>query len=334
MALLFMDGFGGGETTKWSIGSTSYNPNSSNPRVAGCYSSGGGSNGRLLNKNVAASNKIFIGAGWYPGTNSGSISVFGDSGTVQHISVVRNTTTGLVEIRRGTETGTLLATGTTNLYPNRWSYIEVSVTISDTVGEVHVRLNGSPTDEVSFVGDTKNGGSSTDIDKIRFDFNLNWYISDVYILNDTGPAPNNNFLGDVAVRTLSPNGNGTYSQLVGSDGNSTDNYQLVDERPFSVTDYVGSATVGDKDTYVVEDLPSGITTVYGIQLCGLMAKSDATNANARLLLRSGGTDFNGITQTLSTSYLGYYEVYQANPATSAAWTPAGVNGVEIGMEVM
>ena len=36
---------------------------------------------------------------------------------------------------------------------------------------------------------------------------------------------------------------------MGSDGNSVDNYQLVDEYPYNTTDYVGSLTTGAKDTY-------------------------------------------------------------------------------------
>ena len=248
---------------------------------------------------------------------------------------MRNTS-GLIEIRRGSSGGTLLATGTTSLFSGLWNYIEVSCTISDTIGEVHVRLNGLATDEVSYTGDTKNAGTATNIDAVRL-ININnatTYFSDFYLLNSTGSAPNNTFLGDVAVRTLSPTGNGASTQLVGSDGNSVDNYLLNDELPFSSTDYAGSATIGQKDTYAMANLPAGVTTVYGIQLNGLMAKSDATLAQARYVLRSGGTDYGGVTRTLTTSYVGYQELYELNPNTSAQWTPAAVNAVEGGMEVV
>ena len=120
---------------------------------------------------------------------------------------------------------------------NNWYYLEISVTIDDAIGEVHVRLNGSTTDEVSYTGDTKNAGTATDIDAVRFAFSGR--IADVYVLNSLG-SMNNNFLGDVAVRTLIPDGNGTSSQLTGSDGNTTDNYLLVDEHNYSSADYVGT----------------------------------------------------------------------------------------------
>lgn len=332
MALLFMDGFGGGDNLfKWDAGSDPVATLSASPRIPGCFY-GQSTNDTIL-KTIPASAKVIMGIGLKT-DHTVPIGFSGDGGVTKHITVVRNVGTGLLQIRRGTETGTLLATGTQPLAAGQWNYIELSVTISDTVGEVHVRLNGSPTDEVSYVGDTKNGGTATTVDRVDFyGGTSNTFLADVYILDDTGPT-HNNFLGDVVVRTLSPSGNGTYSQLLGSDGNSTDNYLLADEHPYSGTDYSGSATVGQKDAYAMADLPAGISTVYAVQINGMMMKSDATLAQSRLLLRSGGTDYAGITRNLTTTPTGYYELYTQDPATSSAWTPAGVNGLEAGMEVV
>jgi hypothetical protein len=332
MALLFMDGFGGGDGAyKWDVSVQNYTPEVSTPRLPGGYSV------RLisfsLSKSFTAATKVIVGFGIRTNSN-GQVSFHGDAGLTTHITVVRNTTTGVLEIRRGTASGTLLASGTQSLANDQWNYWEVSATIADAGGEVHVRLNGQATDEVSYVGDTKNAGTATTIDRISIpNAGTSTYVSDLYILNDTGPAPNNAFLGDVVVRTLSPGGDGTYSQLLGSDGNSVSNYLLVDEHPYSSTDYVGSAVVGQKDTYAMVDLPAGVATVYGLQVNGMMAKSDASSASARYILRSGGTDYTGPTRALTTTYTGYYDLYETNPATGVFWTPAGVNAVETGMEV-
>lgn len=338
MALLFIEGFSGQDVTyKYDFGSTgNYAASTASPRIAGSYYGDGASG--AMNKTIAASSRVFAGVGYRAG-NFCVLSFFGDSGVTQHITVRRNNTTGRLEIRRGNEAGTLLATGPTALLTGVWNYIEVSCTISDTVGEVHVRLNGSPADEVSYTGDTKNGGTATSIDKVQLSFEgasglAGNQIADYYIANDTGSAPNNNFLGDIVVRTLTPNNNGNSSQLMGSDGNTTNNFQLVDERPASSSDYVGSAIAGQKDTYAMADLPGGVTGVYGVQITGTMAKSDAGLAQSRLLLRSGGTDYTGITHTLNTSYQGYYEFFENDPATGTTWTIAGVNSMESGMEVL
>lgn len=331
-----MDGFGGGDTTfKWDLTSSSFTTLTTTPRTPGGYY-GQGSVESLL-KTIPASNKVIVGFGLYSESNS-YISFYGDSGATRHITVVRNTSNGFLEIRRGTEGGTLLATGTQPIFTDQWNYVEVSATISDTIGEVHVRLNGKATDEVSYTGDTKNAGTATTIDRVHLYTGTgavnDTSFSDLYILDDTGAAPNNDFLGDVVVRTLGPSGNGTYSQLMGSDANQIDNYLLVDEHPYSNTDYVGSAVVGEKDTYAMADLPGGVSTVYGVQVNGKMAKSDASLASARYLLRSGGTDYPGTTRALTTTFTGYYELHATDPATGVAWTPAGVNGIESGMEVM
>lgn len=335
MALLFMDGFGGQDYAfKWDLSSSSYTTSSASPRTPGGYR-GAFANGGTLFKTIPTSSKVITGAGFTVANNIFWISFYGDAGATQHITITRNTSTGFIEIRRGSSGGVLLATGTTPIFINQWNYIEVSCTVSDTVGEVHVRLNGLPTDEVSYVGDTKNAGTATNIDRVSYYAGSGpaGSAADVYILNDSGTA-NNNFLGDVVVRTLSPAGNGAYSQLTGSDGNQIDNYLLVDEHPYSGVDYAGSSVAGAKDTYAIADLPAGVTSVYGLQVNGMMAKSDASLGQARYVLRSGGTDYPGVTRALTTTFTGYYELHETDPSTGLSWTPSGVNSVEPGMEVV
>lgn len=339
MALLFMEGFATNDVaTKWdatsagvTVGTSSPSPRVTNGSWAVFFYPG------VLHKSFAAKSKIIMGGGFYCSANSFALTFMGDAGTTSHITVLRNNSTGFIEIRRGTAAGSILATGTTFITAAVWTYVEVSVTVSDTVGEVHVRLNGSATDEVSYTGDTKNAGTASTIDKVQIAHVTSsggLYATDIYIIDDTGAAPNNAFLGDVTVRTLSPNANGNSSQLVGSDGNSTDNYLLVDEKPFSSSDYAGSATTGQKDTYGLQDLPATVTTVYGVQVNANMLKSDAGASQSRIVIRSGGTDYGGTTRVLSTSAITYTELYEQNPNTAAAWTPTNVNGLEAGMEVM
>ena len=337
MSLLFMDGFGSGDISyKWDMGSQGYSALSTTPRVTGGYSANFGY-GRNIYKTIPASNKVIVGFGTIHNSDNPSLTFRGDNGATTHITVVKNTSSGLLEVRRGTSSGTLLAQTSQALLSTQWHYIEVAVIISDTSGEVRVRLNGSTTDEVLYQGDTKNGGTANLIDRIQFSTGSgagNYFrLADLYVLNNTGPAPNNNFLGDVVVRTLVPVGNGTYSQLSGSDGNSVNNYQLVDEAPFNTADYVGSATTGQKDTYNMTSLAPGVTAIYGVQMNGSMAKSDASLGQARYILRANGNDINGSVHVLSTSYVGYYDLYENNPTTGVGWTVGDVGGLEAGMEV-
>lgn len=333
MALLFMDGFGGGDTQqlKWDVASTAPGIGNTNPRVPGGYFAIFGSVNDLVYKSLPSVAKAIVGVGFYTSSSANYIVFQGDAGATTHISVFRNSATGLMEIRRGTTAGTLLAAGTTPIALNTWVYMEASATISDTIGEVHVRLNGLPTDEISYVGDTKNAGTGTTVDRVMIGGN-SARIADVYILDNTGPT-NNNFLGDVAVRTLSPSAAGTYTQLTNSAGNSTNNFSYVNEHPYSSTQYVGSPTTGLRDTYTLPDLAAGVTTVYGVQVTGSMAKSDATAGSARNVIQTGGSLYYGATRGLSTSYVSYYDLFENNPNTAIAWTVADVNGLEAGMEV-
>jgi hypothetical protein len=338
MALVFMDGFSGGDALKgkWDPSSNGYTTMlDANSRISGNYYA---QYGTLTNTSKSFSSpmsKVIVGYGAYLYYQFAplTMSFYGDTGGTQHITIVRNTTSGFLEVRRGGTGGALLATGTTQIQLSTWYYLEISCTISDTVGEVHVRLNGSPTDEVSYTGDTKNGGTNTSIDRLTFNVDRN-NIADLYVLDGTGSAPLNDFLGDVAVRTLSPNGNGNYSQLTNSSGNSTNNYTFVDEHPYSSTDYVGSATSGQKDSYTLSDLPAGVSTVYALQVNGLMAKTDASLGQARNFLRSGGADYSGTTRPLATSFVSYADLYPTDPATGVSWTVSGVNNLETGMEVV
>lgn len=335
MALLFMEGFGDDDLIgKWDTGSEIQSRGVSDPRTPG------GSWWRLstdsIYKTIPVSDKVILGCGFKrdPYAYNSFFSFFGDSGTTCHVTILRNPSTGFVEIRRGTSAGTVVATSSEAIPYSTWVYLEISVTVSDTVGEVHVRRDGNTTDLVNYTGDTKNGGTNNSIDRIQIGSSqIYTYLSDLYILNDTG-STNNDFLGDVAVRTLSPNANGNSSQLTGSDGNQVDNYLLVDERPFSSTDYTYSDTSGHKDTYAMEDLPATASTVFGVQINANMRKDDTGLGQARHVLRSGATDYVGTTQTLSTSAITYYQLYEQDPATTSAWTVSGVNDAEAGMEVV
>ncbi|HET9411842.1 MAG TPA: hypothetical protein VFO38_03280 [Candidatus Saccharimonadales bacterium] len=333
MALLFLDSFDAGDiATKWIPGSFTSVSSSTTRFGTGMVAVVGTSDAAA--RSITPSAQVTIGVAFYSSAGECGVAFRGDAGTTTHLSIMR-TAGGVIDARRGLAgAGTSLARGTTIIPPLTWNYLEVQATVADSGGTVKVRLNGATTNEIDFTGDTKNGGTSTNIDQValitstsgssaRFD--------DVYVLNSTGSS-NTTFLGDIRIHALSPSNNGTYSQLTGSDGNQVDNFQLVDEKPFSTTDYVGSPTVGQRDTYVLADLPS-VTQIFGVQNNFIGAKSDASTGNAKSALLINSTLYYGTTRALGTSYVPYSDVYDTNPNTSTAWTDTVVNGMEAGMEV-
>ena len=335
MTLLFMDGFALG-TSKWIVdtpGDTIIG--TTTPRITnGCYLSSDAGVPIEVNRGFTASDEVFIGFAirLSSGTTDFAAYIKGDGGATTHL-VIRRNVAGFIEVRRGTIAGTVLGTGATAISDDAWWYVEVRATIDD-VGLCQVRLNGAGTNEIDYTGDTKNGGTNYTADCLGFSYVDNSRITDVYILNALGILSRFEWLGDVAVRTSRPTGDGTTSQLVGSDADSVDNWALVNEDPLSSAEYVGSATLGEKDTYTMADLPAGITAIYGVAWNGFVAKSDAGAISAAPVIRFGGIDYVGDSLTLPTDYAIQQVIYEVEPLEDSGWwTLAGVNNLEAGIQV-
>lgn len=268
--------------------------------------------------------------------------------TNQHVALIQHPNVRGWSIRRGTiltgaaggpATGTELVATEPNLWvPNSWHYMEFAAKIHDSTGWVELRQDGIT--RLRFDGDTADGGTDQKIDQVTFNLTSggpNYGLDDVYILNEQGSV-NNSWLGDTRVYPLYPNGNGGSSTpLSGSDGNSTDNYLLVDEVGAPDTsDYVFSSTDGDQDTYTFEDLPVSVGTVRGVEVRMHAAKDDTGTKQIRSVTRRSSTDSFGADKTLAAVPLWqtHTELQEQDPhAGPGAWTITNVNGTEWGVEV-
>lgn len=289
--------------------------------------------GAVLFTLAAAASTLIVG-GAHKGTSVASegdhyvqlISAAGAQLTV----LAPNSTT--LELRRGGSTGTVI--GTAQFVAGTWNFIELKATLDDVSGTAIIRCNG--VEVINFTGDTRNSGSDTTWTQVSFDAGNNHAtIDDIYICDGAGLAPYNNFLGDVKVETIVPTGNGNSSQLVGSDGNSTDNYLLVDEIPVSLTDYVGSSTIGQKDTYGFSNLTTGSGQILSVQTSARVFKSDAGAANMKVVERAvSGTERESasVPVTASPGIL-ITTAPQTTDPDGAAWTIASVNAAEFGVKV-
>jgi hypothetical protein len=331
MTLLHIDGFELGD------GLIRYNQTSSLAPTTSSTRFGYGlafapDSSRSLGKNFPATSTIVVGAAVKVVTGTSYFTFYGDNGTTQHITISM-VKSGNINVRRGDTGGTIL--GGSYATPNNWFYLEVKLTIGDgTSGSVIVKVN-----EVEVINtggvDTKNGGTNTSVDSARIGCSgsSSGTFDDFYILNTAG-ATNNNFLGDVRVVTLMPSGNGNSSQLTGSDGNSTDNYLLVDENPYSSADYVQSNTTTQKDTYTLQDLPAGANQVFGVQEVAVARKDDAGYRGLKHVIRRGGTDYASTEKTLSSGETVYLNLRETDPSTSVAWVVADVNSMEGGVQII
>lgn len=235
----------------------------------------------------------------------------------------------------------LAATGSGTMpAANTWTVLQIYYKIADSGGRIVVKADGVTV--IDYTGDTDPGSSST-IGLVRFPHSgggQTQYVDDVAINTTAGSAPDNTYPVDGRVYALLPNADGDSSQWNGSDGNSTNNYLLIDERPPSMTDYVEENTVDDVDLYnlasVSPALASGdvITrvwaTVYG-------QRNNATsNQNMQAGLKSGGTtDWDTNSMSLAVA-AGLFTTKQwtTDPNGSAAWTESALNSLQVGIKVV
>ncbi|MDR6861983.1 hypothetical protein [Phycicoccus sp. 3266] len=340
MALLYMDGFDMQDCDlRWAtIGSNTAAVEYAAGRLGTgfCLGLTSGSGVQTRQRSFTASAKVIVGLGVKRNNTADDgdfLILKGDAGATSHLSL-RARSGNQLQLTRG---GTVIATAS-GVDLSVFHYIEVSATVADSGGRAIVKVDGITV--IDFTGDTKNGGTNTTLDALALSQpviggSIRYWFDDVYICSgvDSGIAgmPNNDFLGDRQVVTLRPSGAGSSTQLAPT-GSAT-NWQNVDETPFDAADYNASAVVGQRDTYALGDLPSGSGVVHGIQNCMIAQKSDAGNANMKTAVKSGAGVYYGPVVGLATSPAWSGTIRESDPATSAAWTAAGVNALEAGAEV-
>jgi hypothetical protein len=253
----------------------------------------------------------------------------GQTSTTNHIALTTNTNNNMVLSRNGT----VLATSTQsfNFFPG-WNYIEVKAVINDTTGSVEVKVNGNVW--ITFSGDTRNAANGA-VDTFYHPGHTGpgniW--DDMYLVDMTGAAPYNDYLGDIVVKALLPDGNGDSSQWTGSDADSVNNYQLVDESNSSSADYVAASSAGLTDLYTMADLPSTYN-VLAIQNLVYAAKSDGGIENTLKAIAKGQAGTireDPALPALSTSYIAQPSQIQTTDPDGNPLTPTTVNAMQIGV---
>lgn len=211
-----------------------------------------------------------------------------------------------------------------------FAYIEFAATIDNAAGTVDVRVDGisvlSLTGQDTQVSANANATGvvigSTGTEDTDFD--------DVYVCDTTGGA-NDDFLGDMRVDALLPNGAGATTGWTASAGN---NYACVDDTaPNDDTDYVSTDTVNAVDTYAFPNLPNAGGAIQGLQVLVSCKKEDAGACSIAPVVRPVATDRVGTTVAVGTTYAYHArQCYDTSPETGIAWTESEFNGSEFGVK--
>ena len=280
-----------------------------------------------LGKSVSNLATVIVGCAHYiAGTNVNYLTLL--DGSTEQISCVIEADRSIT-VRRGSASGTILGQSAVSLFPpSAWTYLELKANIHSSTGSVVLKLNGVT--KISVSGINTQNTANAYVTRVRFQ---NGLIDDLYICDTTGAA-NNDFLGDVRVETLYPNGAGTYTEWTPSTGS---NWQNVDDATTHDGDstYNSTATAGNRDLYTLTNLATVTGTVQGVRGHMKARKDDSNVRELALFSRSSTTETTGATEALGVSYVQYDgAVQETDPATSAAWTIAGVNALQFGQKVI
>ena len=324
-----MDGFDAGDHfTKWNSVTGSTNSSTATRYSVGrSIQFGGGTN--YVIKYFAASAEVYVGfsaANVVVGATIAIFYVYTDAGTTAQLNLATNAN-GSMSIRRG---GTTLATTVAGLVSSGWNYIEFHAKVDPTSGIAELKVNGQVA--ATFSGNTKNGGTSNNIDAIQATNSASvvWYMDDFYLLDGTGSAPYNTYLGDVRINTLSPNGAGSSTGFSPSSGA---NYTTVDEIPANSSDFVAASASGTRDTYAMQDI-TGSYNVLAVQNNIIAKRGDAGGTAIKSAIKSGASVFYGANNNLTASDVTYSDLRTVDPNTSSNWTVSSVNALEAGMEIV
>lgn len=240
---------------------------------------------------------------------------------------------GTIVHRRGGTAGTVVRTDPYPWVLGRWYLVEISLDAANA-GSCSVYVNRSATSSSTFAGDTQNLGSAG-WDQIRFSVNAGSaqiYIDDVLVFNSaTGRAANDWY----CLPLVRPDGAGTVTGLASSSGNP--NYQNVDEAGAPTTaDYNRATAAGHLDYYQYAAMaPTGAGAFLGIAPL-MYASIDNTGAitQARGVIQSGASPAAGAYQTITGlfQYVLTDDFFDVDPATAVAWTEAGINAAEAGVQ--
>jgi hypothetical protein len=157
-------------------------------------------------------------------------------------------------------------------------------------------------------------------------------LDDVTLVNTSGSAPWNTFLGDVAIATLTPTAEGDASDFTPSAG--ADNALMVDETVSDGdTTYNESSTVNHEDVHVHSDLGASADSIVGVVINAVAKDEGGIGRGLKLTAKSGTTTGRSDEIALSTAYAFYQKLFEDNPDTTSAWTPSEVNGAQFGYQV-
>lgn len=232
---------------------------------------------------------------------------------------------GLVSVRNNTT-----EFATFNMPVAQWCRIEIEAFRDATVGTLRIWV-----DEALVVDFTGNTGTQ-DYIGMQIARWMGGRLDDIAVWSHTGAAPNTAPMGDFRIHTLRPTANGTQND--GTPVGAASNWECVGDPQGGDDDAtrVESQDVGNIDLFQLENLSGTPSAIIGAQAY-IKARSEASvSRKIQARVRSGSTEVNNGTDLNvpnAATYSGHSAFFPFDPETGVAWTPAGINAMEMGWEI-
>lgn len=245
-------------------------------------------------------------------------------GATAHIIVRKNTSTGFIEVCRGT-TATVLATGTIFIGYSTTYHVEIYCKIDDSDGRVIVKVNG--VQDIDYPGDTRNAGSAQ-IDKIVHGNSVSgtqgWhFLDDLVYQTDTWP-------GDVRVAGKEIIGDGSTQQWYLQPSGVTA-YVLVNDT--DDTDYIYTNQNFRQELFQIEDVTEPVYEIKAFKTV-VRARTEGSPAPTQVKFELAAAGVTALTDAVSvtSSYTNHPYVYETNPLTGNPFTVSDINNLQVGIQ--
>lgn len=242
-----------------------------------------------------------------------------------------------LEVRRGIPTGTLLGISSFTYQPQSWYYVEFGYTIDSVNGSVTVKVDGNTV--LSLSGINTQAASPPAVNRValcpvrgsaNFENSAYWY-DDFYVVDTTGPAPYNTFLGDAKVLSLKPDGTGSIANWTASSGTTWG--AIDDVTLLNSTDFVYTSASNATDLYTLTNLTPTGSIIYAVKSIVAARRTDAASASLAPIISTGGILYSGSSDfAITTATAEYSTTFTTNPSTSIAWTASDINSLESGFK--
>lgn len=225
------------------------------------------------------------------------------------------TSTVGVEIKNISDTGVIT--------PNTWHYIECQFDVDDA-GTCIIKVDGVVV--ASALSDFK-AYYVANTDPVFFGAVGTNVFDDIVVQTSAVSQPP--FLGNIKITAQYPSADTTQADWTGTFADIDDPLGAAD----GDTTFISATTLNAKSEFELTDLAVSPTTVFAVQTITEARKTDAGDKLITPYLLSGVTRGDGLEIATSEAYSVRSNIYELDPATSAAWTESSINALKVGVEI-